>query len=108
VTSYERVSSRQRLSARQAATARDQGLRRVRKLTFRIGVVAAAAGAVIGAKFAHFTAPSIHLPSGFNSSGSSSGGSTFSGSNSAGNSGISSSSGITPVSGGGMTTSGGS
>jgi hypothetical protein len=104
VTSYDHVSSRQRLSARQAATARDQGLRRVRKLTFRIGVVAAAAGALIGAKFAHLTAPSIHLPSLDGNSGSSGGG-TFSNS---GNSGVSSSSGITPISGGGMTTSGGS
>jgi hypothetical protein len=107
VTSYDHVSSRQRLSARQAATARDEGLRRVRKLTFRIGVVAAAAGALIGAKFAHLSAPSIHLPSLDGNSGSSGGG-TFSNSGTSSNSGVSSSSGITPISGGGMTTSGGS
>jgi hypothetical protein len=43
-----------------ALRARDDGLRRVRKLTWRIGLLAAAGAAFIGARFAHL---SPHLPS---------------------------------------------
>ena len=39
-----------------AAMARDDGLRRVRKITWRVGSLSAAAAAVIGAKFAYITA----------------------------------------------------
>jgi hypothetical protein len=84
-----------------AALARDDGLRRVRKLTWRVGLLSAAAAAVIGAKFAHITAMLPHL--------SVSGSSSSSGSSSTGtSSGTSSSSGISSSSGGGVATSGGS
>lgn len=102
------ASSRQAALARQA---RDDGLRRVRKLTFRVGVVAAAAAAFMGAKFAHLSAPSIHLPSGFSGNSSGNGGSFSGNSSSSGSSsssGISSSSGVSSSSGGGVSTSGGS
>lgn len=85
-----------------AARARDDGLRRVRKITWRVGLLSVAAAAVMGAKFAHFTAALPHLNLGGSSSsdGSSSAGTSSSG--------ISSSSGVSSSSGGGSTTSGGS
>lgn len=84
--------------------ARDDGLRRVRKLTWRIGLLAAGASAVIGARFAHL-APSLpHLPS-FDGSSSQSGSSSQGTSSSQG---ISSSQGVSPASGGGQVVSGGS
>ena len=51
-----------------AALARDDGLRRVRKITWRVGLLSAAAAAVIGAKFAHITAMLPHLSVGGSSS----------------------------------------
>ena len=89
-----------------AALARDDGLRRVKKITWRIGLVSAAAAAVIGAKFANITAVLPHLP--LDGSSSSSGSSTGTSSGTSSSSGISSSSGVSPSSGGGTTTSGGS
>ena len=84
-----------------AALARDDGLRRVRKITWRVGLLSAAVAAVIGAKFAHFTAVLPHLTVG--------GSSSSAGSSSTGASGgLSSSSGISSSSGGATTTSGGS
>jgi uncharacterized membrane protein YgcG len=93
-----------------AARARDDGLRRIKKVTWRIGLVAGAAAAIMAAKFAHFTPSLPHLSV---SDSPSSGGSSSSG----GSAGTSSSSGIPPSSGvsspggssaGGVTTSGGS
>lgn len=107
----------------QAIRARDDGLRRVRKVTWRIGLLAAAGAAVIGAKFAHLTAVLPHLStdgssssSGTSSGGTSSGGSSTSGGSSSqggstsnsSNSGVSPSSGVSSSSGGGVSTSGGS
>ena len=86
--------------------ARDNGLRRVRKITWRVGLLSAAAAAVIGAKFAHFTPTLPHLSIG--GSSSSAGSSSTGSSSSSGSSGISSSSGVSSSSGGGVTTSGGS
>ena len=85
-----------------AALARDNGLRRVRKITWRVGLVSAAAAAVIGAKFANFTAVLPHLNLGGSSStaGSSTGTSPAPG--------ISSSSGVSSSTGGATATSGGS
>lgn len=85
-----------------AALARDDGLRRVRKITWRVGLLSAAAASVIGAKFAHFTPALPHLTVG--------GSSSSDGSSSAGTSaGTSSSSGVSSSSGGGIAaTSGGS
>ncbi len=84
-----------------AALARDNGLLRVRKITWRVGLLSAAAAAVIGAKFAHFTAALPHL--------SVDGSSSSAGSSSTGTSaGTSSSSGVSSSSGGGVATSGGS
>jgi uncharacterized membrane protein YgcG len=85
-----------------ATLARDDGLRRIRKITWRVGLLAAASAAVMGAKFAHFTAALPHL----NLGGLSSDGSSSSGTSSS--SGISSSSGVSSSSGGGSVTSGGS
>lgn len=86
-----------------ALRARDDGLRRVRKITWRAGLVAAAGAAFVGARFAHLSPSLPHLPSdltGGQSSSSGQQGSTSSGS--------SSSSGVSPASGGGQVTSGGS
>lgn len=85
-----------------ATLARDDGLRRIRKITWRVGLLAAASAAVMGAKFAHFTAALPHLNlGGLSSDGSSAGTSSSSG--------ISSSSGVSSSSsGGGSVTSGGS
>jgi len=89
-----------------AALARDDGLRRVRKITWRVGLLSAAAAAVIGAKFANFTAVLPHLSvDGSSSSAGSSSTGTSAGTSSS--SGISSSSGVSSSSGG-TTTSGGS
>jgi len=98
----------------QAGRARDDGLRRVRKITWRIGLLSAAAAAVVGAKFAHITASLPHLSTGDSSAsgGSSSGGTGTSSGTSSSSSGISSSSGVSGSSGGsaggGTVTSGGS
>ena len=93
-----------------AALARDDGLRRVRKMTWRVGLLSAAAAAVIGAKFAHITAMLPHLSTDGSSSSSSSSGSPASGTSAgtSSSSGISSSSGVSSSSGGGVATSGGS
>jgi hypothetical protein len=93
-----------------AARARDDGLRRIKKITWRIGLLSAAAAAVMAAKFAHF-APSLpHLSvNGSPTSGGSSSGSTSTGTSSS--SGLSPSSGVSSPGGsstGGVTTSGGS
>src|SRR5215468_1871062 len=111
-------------SQQSALRARDDGLRRVRKITWRIGLFAAAAAAFVGARFAHLSPspPSVpQLPSG-PASGSGTGGGTSSsqsssssqgspsqGASSQGSSvsGISSSSGVSSA-GGGQSTSGGS
>ena len=89
-----------------AALARDDGLRRVRKMTWRVGLLSAAAAAVIGAKFAHITAMLPHLSTGSSSSSGSPASGTSAGPSSS--SGISSSSGVSSSSGGGVATSGGS
>ena len=81
--------------------ARDDGLRRVRKITWRIGLVATAAAAVVFARFSHLVPSLPHLPSGL-----SGGSATSSGQSSS--SGISSSSGVSPGTGGGQAVSGGS
>ncbi|MGD0700241.1 MAG: hypothetical protein ABSA02_10200 [Trebonia sp.] len=84
-----------------ASLARDDGLRRVRKITWRVGLLSAAAATILGAKFAHFTAVLPHLTVG--------GSSSSAGSSSTGTStGTSSSSGVSSSSGGGTSTSGGS
>jgi hypothetical protein len=86
-----------------ALRARDDGLRRVRKLTWRAGLVAAAGATIVGARFAHLSPSLPHLPSdltGGQTSSSGQSGTTSSGS--------SSSSGVSPAAGGGQVTSGGS
>ncbi|MGZ4432650.1 MAG: hypothetical protein ACXVW7_03315 [Trebonia sp.] len=87
-----------------ALRARDDGLRRVRKLTWRAGLVAAAGATIVGARFAHLSPSLPHLPSdltgGQTSSSQGQSGTTSSGS--------SSSSGVSPAAGGGQVTSGGS
>jgi hypothetical protein len=87
-----------------ALRARDDGLRRVRKLTWRAGLVAAAGAVLAGARFAHLSPSLPHLPSdltgGQTSSSQGQSGTTSSGS--------SSSSGVSPAAGGGQVTSGGS
>lgn len=87
-----------------ALRARDDGLRRVRKITWRIGLVAAAVSAFVFARFAHLTPSLPHLPhlSGFGGSSSQTGSSQGS------SGGLSSSSGVSPGTGGGQTVSGGS
>ena len=104
-------------SQQSALRARDDGLRRVRKITWRIGLFAAAAAAFAGARFAHLSPSLPHLPSSPASgsgtgSGTSSGQSSSSsqGSSSQGSSvtGISSSSGVSSASSGVTVTSGGS
>jgi len=90
-----------------AALARDDGLRRIRKITWRVGLLSAAAAAVIGAKFAHITAmlPHLSVDGSSSSAGSSSTGTSAGTSSSSGGS---SSSGVSSSSGGGVATSGGS
>ena len=86
-----------------ALRARDDGLRRVRKMTWRAGLVAAAGATIVGARFAHLSPSLPHLPSdltGGQTSSSGQSGTTSSGS--------SSSSGVSPAAGGGQVTSGGS
>jgi hypothetical protein len=84
-----------------AQLARDDGLRRVRKITWRIGLLATAGAAVVFSRFAHI-APSLpHLPSGLTGGSATSTGQSSS-------SGISSSSGVSPGTGGGQAVSGGS
>ena len=92
-----------------ALRARDDGLRRVRKITWRVGLLAAAASAFAGARFAHLSPSLPHLPGSL--TGGSSGGagqsSSQPGTTSQGTS-SSGSSGISPASGGGQAVSGGS
>jgi len=86
-----------------ALRARDDGLRRVRKITWRAGLLAAVGAAIIGARFAHLSPSLPHLPSdltGGQTSSSGQSGTTTSGS--------SSSSGVSPAGVGGQVTSGGS
>jgi hypothetical protein len=86
-----------------ALRARDHGLRRVRKITWRAGLLAAVGAVLAGARFAHLSPSLPHLPSdltGGQTSSSGQSGTTSSGS--------SSSSGVSPAGGGGQVTSGGS
>lgn len=87
-----------------ALRARDDGLRRVRKITWRAGLLAAVGAVLAGARFAHLSPSLPHLPSdltgGQTSSSQGQSGTTSSGS--------SSSSGVSPAAGGGQVTSGGS
>jgi hypothetical protein len=46
-----------------ALRARDDGLRRVRKITWRAGLLAALGAAIIGARFAHLSPSLPRLPS---------------------------------------------
>ena len=85
-----------------ALRARDDGLRRVRKITWRAGLLAAAGAAIMGARFAHLSPSLPHLPSDLT------GGQTSSGQSGTTSSGSSSSSGVSPAGGGGQVTSGGS
>src|SRR5215468_11978835 len=106
-------------SQQSALRTRDDGLRRVRKITWWVGLLAAAAAAFVGARFAHLSPPlpSVpHLPNGptggsGTGSGTSPGQSSSSsqGSSSQGSSvsGISSSSGVSSAGGGSQSTSGG-
>jgi hypothetical protein len=88
-----------------ALRTRDDGLRRVRKITWRAGLLATAGAAVVGARFAHLSPSLPHLPSsltgGQTSSSAAQSGTTSSGSSS-------SSAGVSPAGGGGQATSGGS
>ena len=86
--------------------ARDDGLRRVSKITWRVGLLSAAAAAVIGVKFAHFTAvlPHLSVDGSSSSAGSSSTGTSAGTSSSPG---LSSSSGVSSSPGGGATTTSG-
>ena len=86
-----------------ALRARDDGLRRVRKLTWRAGLLATAGAVIAAARFAHL-APSLpHLASDL------AGGQTSSsGQQATTSSGSSSSTGVSPAAGGGQVTSGGS
>jgi hypothetical protein len=74
--------------ARFAAAARDDGLRRVRKLTFQIGAAALACSAVIAAAFGHLPGASASRQAGsqpgIGSAGSSGAGNNSTGSNSTG------------------------
>jgi hypothetical protein len=87
-----------------ALRARDDGLRRVRKITWRAGLLAAAGASIVGARFAHLSPSLPHLP------GDLTGGQTSSSQGQLGttSSGSSSSSGVSPAAGGGQVTSGGS
>ncbi len=87
-----------------ALRARDDGLRRVRKITWRAGLLAAVGAAIIGARFAHLSPSLPHLPSDLVPAASSS----SSGQSATTSSGSSSSSGVSPAGGGGQVTSGGS
>jgi len=84
-----------------AALARDDGLRRVRKITWRVGFVSAAAAAVIGAKFANLTAVLPHLNLGGSSSSAGSSSTGTSSGFSPPSSGVSSSSGTATSTSGG-------
>lgn len=99
-----RVKPSQQPSAQQpsAPRARDDGLRRVRKLTWRAGLLAAAAATIIGARFAHLSPSLPHLSAGLSGGQASSAGQQ--GTTSQG----SSSAGVSPAGGGGQVTSGGS
>ena len=94
--------TRQRHTAAQLA--RDDGLRRVRKITWRIGLLATAGAAVVFARFSHLTPSLPHLPSGLTGGSSANTGNTGQSSSS----GISSSSGVSSGTGGGQAVSGGS
>jgi hypothetical protein len=86
-----------------ALRARDDGLRRVRKLTWRAGLLAAVGATFVGARFAHLSPSLPHL------SGDLSGGQASSaGQQGATSSGSSSPAGVSPAGGGGQVTSGGS
>ena len=96
-----------RRSQQSALQARDDGLRRVRKITWRIALFAAAAAAFVGARFAHLSPSQAHLqqlPSSLTGGSSANTGNTGQSSSS----GISSSSGVSSGTGGGQAVSGGS
>ncbi len=86
-----------------ALRARDDGLRRVRKITWRIGLLATAGAAVIGARFAHLSPSLPHLPS-FGGSSAQSGSSSQGSSSGL----TSTSSGVSSGTGGSQAVSGGS
>jgi hypothetical protein len=86
-----------------ALRARDDGLRRVRKITWRAGLLAAVGAVLAGARFAHLSPSLPHLPSDLTGGQTSSAGQSGTTS-----SGSSSSSGVSPAAGGGQVTSGGS
>ncbi len=86
-----------------ALRARDDGLRRVRKITWRAGLLATAGAVFVGARFAHLSPSLPHLPSGLTGSQTSS-----SGQSGTTSSGSSPSTGVAPAGGGGQVTSGGS
>ena len=94
-----------------ALRARDDGLRRVRKLTWRAGLLATAGAVIAAARFAHL-APSLpHLASDLARGQTSSSGqqaTTSSGQQATTSSGSASSTGVSPAAGGGQVTSGGS
>ena len=108
-----RLLNVQRTQYSPAVRVRDDGLRRVSKITWRVGLLSAGVAAVIGAEFAQFTPSLPHLSVGGSSGAGGSGGASSAGGG-AGNpagtssSGISSSSGVSSASGGGLATSGGS
>jgi hypothetical protein len=84
-----------------ALRARDDGMRRVRRITWRVAILAAAAATVAGGRFAHLSPSLPHLPGDLTSGGPSSAaqpGTTAPGS--------SSSSGIPPAGGGGQGSQG--
>ena len=84
-----------------ALRARDDGLRRIRKLTWRIALLAVAGSAIVFARFAHL-APSLpHLQG-------AGGSSSQSGSSQGSSSGLSPSTGVSPGTGAGQAVSGGS
>ena len=86
-----------------ALRARDDGLRRVRKITWRAGLLATAGAVVVGARFAHLSPSLPHLSSDLTGGQTSS-----SGQQATTSSGSSSSTGVSPAAGGGQVTSGGS
>ncbi len=81
-----------------SARARDEGLRRVKKVTWRVGLLSAAAAAVIGAKFANITAALPHIS--FDGSSAPAGSSSTGSSSSSSPSGLAPSSGVSQAPGG--------
>jgi hypothetical protein len=100
-----------RIKQPDALRARDDGLRRVRKITWRAGLLATAGAVVVGARFAHLSPSLPHLSSDLTGGQTSSSGqqaTTSSGQQATTSSGSASSTGVSPAAGGGQVTSGGS